>query len=188
MCLHVTASRPTLYSWLHGKSRGRQRRREANGECSYMACVLKCYVPSHSSMFKWSLMVIWTHSWGVLSTQYAEELGKCMGRIVPSETVDKFNYEGLCKALEENDNSRVTQSRVLKGLNLVGQSLILQNGCTGFFQMILKNDNPDTAVHALSYSWCGDFIRSAFSSGDLGVLRVYLNELAYEESISTGDI
>ena len=122
-----------------------------------------------------------------------------MGRIVPSETVDKFNYEALCKTLEqlsdfeENDNSRVTQSGVLKGLNPkiikgVGQRLILQNGCIGFFQMILKNDNSEADVHALSYCWCGDFIRSAFSSSDLGVLRVYLNELAYEESISTGEI
>ena len=46
-------------------------------------------------------MVIWTHTWGVLSTQHTEELEKCMGSIVPSETVEKFNYEGLCKALEQ---------------------------------------------------------------------------------------
>ena len=101
-----------------------------------MSCVLKCYVLSHSSRFKWSLMVIWTHTWGVLSTQYTEELEKCMGSIVPSETVEKFNYEGLCKALEqlsdfeEKADSRVTQSGVLKGLNSddikqVSQGLIL---------------------------------------------------------------
>ena len=52
----------------------------------------------------------------------------------------------------------------------------------------LENDNLKADVHVLSYCWCGDFIRSAFSSGDLGVLRIYSNELAYEESISTGEI
>uniref|UniRef100_F6HJF3 Uncharacterized protein n=1 Tax=Vitis vinifera TaxID=29760 RepID=F6HJF3_VITVI len=144
-------------------------------------------------------MVIWTHTWGVLSTQHTEELEKCMGSIVPSETVEKFNYEGLCKALEqlsdfeEKADSRVTQSGVLKGLNSddikqVGQGLILQDGCTGFFQKILKNNNLKADVHGLSYCWCGDFVRSAFSSGDMGVLRVYSNELACEESISTGEI
>ena len=87
----------------------------------------------------------------------------------------------------------MTQSGVLKGLNSddikqVGQGLILQDGCTGFFQKILKNNNLKADVHGLSYCWCGDFIRSAFSSGDMGVLRVYSNELACEESISTGEI
>ncbi|CBI37195.3 unnamed protein product, partial [Vitis vinifera] len=139
------------------------------------------------------------NTWGVLSTQYTEELEKCMESIVPSETVEKFNYEGLCKALEQlsdfekRANSRVVQSGVLKGLNLedikrAGQGLILQDGCTGFFQKILKNDNLKADVNVLSYCWCGDFIKSAFSSGDLGVVRVYSNELAYEESISTGEI
>ena len=88
--------------------------------------------------------------------------------------MEKFNYEGLCKALEllsdfeKKANSRVVQSAVLKGLNLedikrAGQRLILQDGCTGFFKKILHNLRAD--INVLSYCWCGQFIRSAFSSG-----------------------
>ena len=88
-----------------------------------------------------------------------------------------FNYEGLCEALqqfadfEKAANSRVVQSGVLKGINqedikTAGQGLILQDGCKGFFQKILKNENLTAAVHILSYSWSGDLIRSAFSSGN----------------------
>ena len=62
------------------------------------------------------------------------------------------------------------ESGVLKGLNLedmkrAGQRLILQDGCRSFFQKIVKNDTLNTDVHVLSYCWCGDLIRSAFSSG-----------------------
>ena len=100
-------------------------------------------------------------------------------------TVEKFNYEGLCKALEQlsdfekRANSRVVQSGVLKGLNLedikrAGQGLILQDGCTGFFQKILKNDNLKADVNVLSYCWCGDFIKSAFSSGIIFVLEQHI--------------
>lgn len=90
--------------------------------------------------------------------------------------VENFNYEGLKKALEQvaefekRANTRVVNSGVLKGLHLedikrAGQRLILQEGCRGFFQKIVKNDTLKTLVHVLSYSWCGDLIRSAFSSG-----------------------
>ena len=90
--------------------------------------------------------------------------------------MEKFDYEGLHKALEQvaefekRANRRVVESGVLKGLYLedikrAGQRLILQDGCTGFFQKILKIDTLDTDVHVLSYCWCGDLIRSAFSSG-----------------------
>ncbi|KAJ0053001.1 hypothetical protein Pint_01652 [Pistacia integerrima] len=113
--------------------------------------------------------------------------------------VGKFDYKGLCEALkqlaefERKANSRVVESGVLKGLNLedikrTGQLLMLQDGCRGFFQKIVKCENYKTDVHVLSYCWCGDLIRSAFSSGDLNVLKVHSNELVYEESISTGDI
>jgi hypothetical protein len=90
--------------------------------------------------------------------------------------VENFDYEGLRKALEQvanferEANTRVINSGVLKGLNLddirrAGQRLILQEGCRGFFQKIVKNDTLKTEVHVLSYCWCGDLIRSAFSSG-----------------------
>ena len=88
-----------------------------------MSCVLKCYVLSHSSRFKWSLMVIWTHTWGVLSTQYTEELEKCMGSIVPSETVEKFNYEGLCKAIEQLSDFEEkvdTTTKIVYGVTIYG--------------------------------------------------------------------
>lgn len=89
--------------------------------------------------------------------------------------VEEFNYEGLCRAIEQlsdfekRANSRVIKSGVLKGLNLedikrAGEHLILQDGCKGFFQEIVKRENQKTDIHVLSYCWCGDLIRSAFSS------------------------
>ena len=90
--------------------------------------------------------------------------------------VDVFKYEDLRKALEQlsnfekRANGRVIESGVLKGIILedikrAGERLILQDGCTTFFQNIVKNVNLNANVHVLSYCWCGDLIRSAFSSG-----------------------
>ncbi|XVF32320.1 hypothetical protein REPUB_Repub17cG0071700 [Reevesia pubescens] len=138
-------------------------------------------------------------TWDALSSQYTEEFVQCVESITPTETVKSFSYEGLCEALEQfadfekKANSRVVHSGVLKGINQedikrAGEGLILQDGCKGFFQKIMKNENLTTAVHILSYCWCGDLIRSAFSSGDLKALNVHSNELACEESITTGEI
>lgn len=90
--------------------------------------------------------------------------------------MEEFNYERLYTALEQlsdfekRANSRVIESGVLKGLNLedikrAGERVILQDGCTSFFQNIVKNQNLIADIHILSYCWCGDLIRSAFSSG-----------------------
>ncbi|GMY06205.1 bifunctional TH2 protein, mitochondrial-like [Fagus crenata] len=139
------------------------------------------------------------NTWGALSTQYTEEFEHCIDSIMNIKTGEKFDYEGLHKALEQvaefekRANRRVVESGVLKGLYLedikrAGQRLILQDGCTGFFQKILKNDTLDTDVHVLSYCWCGDLIRSAFSSGDRDELKVHSNELTYKEFVTTGDI
>lgn len=98
-------------------------------------------------------------------------------------TAEEFDYEGLCKALEKlsdfekRSNARVIESGVLKGVNMedikrAGERLILQDGCTGFFQKIVKNNELKADVHILSYCWCGDLIRSSFSSG---ILHLYLN-------------
>lgn len=89
---------------------------------------------------------------------------------------EQFRYEVLEKALEQlaefekRANDRVIESEVLKGLNIedikrAGERLILQDGCTAFFQKLIKSDNVDLKVHILSYCWCGQLIRSAFSSG-----------------------
>ncbi|GAY40224.1 hypothetical protein CUMW_050360 [Citrus unshiu] len=139
------------------------------------------------------------NTWDVLSTKYTEEYEQCIESIMSSEAVTEFEYEGLCEALkqlayfEKNENSRVVQSGVLKGLNLedikwASQHLIFQDGCRRFFQNTIKSTNFKTDVHVLSYCWCGDLIRSAFASGDLNAFRVHSNELVYEESISTGEI
>ncbi|XP_062148913.1 bifunctional TH2 protein, mitochondrial-like [Alnus glutinosa] len=138
-------------------------------------------------------------TWVALSTQYTEEYEQCIESMTDGRKVEHFDYEGLRKALEQvanferEANTRVINSGVLKGLNLddirrAGQRLILQEGCRGFFQKIVKNDTLKTEVHVLSYCWCGDLIRSAFSSGDLDELKVHSNELSFEESVSTGDI
>ncbi|KAM1549725.1 hypothetical protein EV2_011003 [Malus domestica] len=138
------------------------------------------------------------NTWGLLSRQYTEEYEQCIESIVPTEKA-VFDYENLLKALEKlsdferKANNRVTKSEVLKGLNLedikrAGERLILQDGCINFFQKIAKSENINANVHVLSYCWCGDLIRSAFSSGGLNELDVHANEFTFEESISTGDI
>lgn len=89
---------------------------------------------------------------------------------------DKFDYERLRKALEKlsdfekKANLRVIESGVLKGLNSedirrAGERLILRNGCTNFFKSITGDENLNVNVHVLSYCWCADLIRSAFSAG-----------------------
>ncbi|KAA8538965.1 hypothetical protein F0562_025657 [Nyssa sinensis] len=139
------------------------------------------------------------NTWGVLSMQYTEEYEQCIESIMLIEKAEEFKYESLRKALEQlpdfekRANLRVIESGVLKGLNLedikrAGERLILQDGCTGFFQSITKNENLNANIHVLSYCWCGDLIRSAFSSGGLDVLNVHANEFTYEESTSTGEI
>ncbi|KAK3015928.1 hypothetical protein RJ639_007695 [Escallonia herrerae] len=115
------------------------------------------------------------NSWAVLSRQYTEEYEQCIESILLTEKAESFYYDGLSKALEElsefekRANTRVIESEVLKGLNIedikrAGERLILQDGCTGFFQSIINNENLNANVHVLSYCWCGDLIRSALSS------------------------
>ncbi|KAK6911295.1 Thiaminase-2/PQQC [Dillenia turbinata] len=160
------------------------------------------------------------NTWGVLSKQYTEEYEQCIENLMPVEKAVAFNYEGLRKALEQLSdfermaNSRVIESGVLKGLNLedikrAGEHLIFQDGCKVLFQNILKNENLNANVNVLSYCWCADLIRSAFSSGmfresatgiiafyysildsagALDALNVHANEFAHEDSISTGEI
>ncbi|KAF8394222.1 hypothetical protein HHK36_020429 [Tetracentron sinense] len=151
------------------------------------------------NQLSWKSSADLRNTWGDLSRQYTEEYEQCIESILPIEKVKEFDYEGLCKAIEQvsdfekRANSRVTESGVLKGLNVedikrAGEHLILQDGCTGFFQKIVKNKKLNADVHILSYCWCGDLIRSAFSSGGLDVLNVHTNEFTYEESISTGEI
>ncbi|KAL9423207.1 hypothetical protein AB3S75_035321 [Citrus x aurantiifolia] len=138
------------------------------------------------------------NTWGLLSKQYTEEYEQCIESFMPSEKVENFNYETLHKALEQlshfekRANSRVIESGVLKGINLedikkAGERLSLQDGCTTFFQKVVKNENLNANVHVLSYCWCGDLIRASFSSG-LNALNVHANEFSFKESISTGEI
>ncbi|PKI39089.1 hypothetical protein CRG98_040513 [Punica granatum] len=138
-------------------------------------------------------------TWEILSKQYTEEHEQCMESIMASVKAEQFSYEVLVEALqqlaefEKRANDRVIESEVLKGLNLedikrAGERLILQDGCTAFFQKLIKSENVDVNVHVLSYCWCGDLIRSALLSGDLSVLNIHANELAFDDSISTGEI
>ncbi|CAA0814495.1 Probable aminopyrimidine aminohydrolase-mitochondrial [Striga hermonthica] len=138
-------------------------------------------------------------TWAELSKQYTEEYEQCIESVLlPREGVN-FDYEGLRGALqqlsdfEKKANLRVIDSGVLKGLNLddikrAGERLILQDGCKDFFSSAVGNENLNTNIHVLSYCWCGDLIRSAFSSGGLDTVNVHANEFVYENSLSTGEI
>ncbi|KFK27863.1 hypothetical protein AALP_AA8G438900 [Arabis alpina] len=139
------------------------------------------------------------NSWSLLSKQYTEHYEECIENILNKDKADKFDYEGLCKALEQlsefekKANNRVIESGVLKGLNLddikrAGERLILQDGCINVFKKILQTENLNVKLHVLSYCWCGDLIRAAFSGGGVDAVEVHANEFTFEESISTGEI
>ncbi|KAH6760321.1 heme oxygenase-like, partial [Perilla frutescens var. frutescens] len=138
-------------------------------------------------------------TWGELSKQYTEEYEQCIENILLSDKEEKFNYEGLRSALErlsdfeKKANLRVIDSGVLKGLNVddikrAGERLILQDGCANFFLNAVRNENLNKNINILSYCWCGDLIRSAFSSGGLEAVNIHANEFIYESSSSTGEI
>ncbi|KAF8094701.1 hypothetical protein N665_0355s0014 [Sinapis alba] len=139
------------------------------------------------------------NTWSLLSKQYTEHYEECIESILNKEKADKFDYEGLCEALEQlsefekKANDRVIESGVLKGLNLddikrAGERLILQDGCVNVFQKILKTQDLNAKLHVLSYCWCGDLIRTAFSARGVDAVEVHANEFTFEESISTGEI
>lgn len=139
------------------------------------------------------------NTWGSLSKQYTEEYEQCIESIMPANKLENFDYKELSTALgqlskfENSANNRVVESGVLKGINIedvkrAGERLILQDGCTDFFKRVVKNKNLNANVHVLSYCWCGDLIRSAFSSADLNEMDVHANEFSYDGSVSTGDI
>ncbi|CAO2827436.1 unnamed protein product [Amaranthus hypochondriacus] len=136
-------------------------------------------------------------TWGDLSKQYTEEYEQCIEDVLATDTGRDFSYEDLLKALEllvdfeKKANARVIDSGVLKGINIedikkAAERIILQDGCTSFFQNIMQKENVN--VHVLSYCWCGDLIRSKFAAGGLDALNVHANELNYDDSISTGEI
>ncbi|KAG6409398.1 hypothetical protein SASPL_127437 [Salvia splendens] len=139
------------------------------------------------------------NTWGELSKDYTEEYEQCIDSILHSDKEDKFNYLGLRAALEnlsdfeKKANLRVIESGVLKGINAddikrAGGRLILQDGCTNFFQHAVRNEKLNKNINILSYCWCADLIRSAFSSVGLEDGTIHANELVYEDSVSTGEI
>ncbi|CAL5000416.1 unnamed protein product [Urochloa decumbens] len=141
------------------------------------------------------------NSWNMLSKQYMEEYEECMERLLPSEESKSLDYDQLYKGLEvlaefeKLANSRVVDSGVLRGMNLedirkAGERLILQDGCKNFFQKIGRTrENLNLDIHILSYCWCAELIRSAFSSvGCLDGVNIHSNEFAFEGSVSTGEI
>ncbi|MFS7961508.1 putative aminopyrimidine aminohydrolase [Helianthus anomalus] len=139
------------------------------------------------------------NTWEALVKQYAEEYEHLMETMLVNQKGEKFDYEGLRKALEQlsdfekRANSRVTESKILKGLNLddikhAGQHLVLQDGCMDFFRSVMKDQNLNASVHVVSYCWCGDLIRSTFESGGIHNLELHANEFIYEGLLSTGEI
>ncbi|CAL9191385.1 unnamed protein product [Musa hybrid cultivar] len=141
------------------------------------------------------------NSWDALSRQYTEEHEQCIESLLPSEQAKAFDYESLCKNLEQlsnfekRTNCRVIESGLLKGIHLedikkAGERLVLQDGCREFFQKVIKiKEKLNVDCHILSYCWCADLIRSAFSSvGCTDDLSIHSNEFDYEESVSTGEI
>ncbi|KAJ0719351.1 putative aminopyrimidine aminohydrolase [Helianthus annuus] len=139
------------------------------------------------------------NTWEALVKQYAEEYEHLMETMLVNQKGEKFDYEGLRKALEQlsdfekRANTRVTESKILRGLNLddikhAGQHLVLQDGCMDFFQSVMKDQNLNASIHVVSYCWCGDLIRSTFESGGIHNLELHANEFIYEGLLSTGEI
>ncbi|KAG8368477.1 hypothetical protein BUALT_Bualt15G0049500 [Buddleja alternifolia] len=137
--------------------------------------------------------------WEEHSKRYTEEYELCIESILVGDKVEKFDYEGLRKAIqhisdfEKKSDMRATGFEVLKGLSVediqrAGESMVFQDGCMDFFHSFIQNENLNTNIHVISYCWSGDLIKSAFSSGGLDSVNVHANELMYENSISTGEI
>ncbi|KAH9308063.1 hypothetical protein KI387_035974, partial [Taxus chinensis] len=115
-------------------------------------------------------------TWDALCSQYSEEYEGCLSKVLPSEQAENFDYEGLCRSLEQlsqfevEANSKVVESTVLQGINVddikkAGERLVLQEGCASFFKQVLsKTDDSNVDVHILSVCWSGDIIRAAFLS------------------------
>ncbi|KAG8390681.1 hypothetical protein BUALT_Bualt01G0108900 [Buddleja alternifolia] len=140
-----------------------------------------------------------TSMWEELSKLYTEEYEQCIESVMVGNRAEKLDYIALSEAIqqisvfEKKVNLRVVEFEVLKGLNVEdirrsGERMILQDGCIGFFHSAINNENMNTNIHVISYCWCGDLIRSAFSSGGLDSVNVHANELIYKNSISTGGI
>ncbi|XP_076895328.1 bifunctional TH2 protein, mitochondrial-like [Bidens hawaiensis] len=138
-------------------------------------------------------------TWDALVKQYAEEDEHLMESMLVSQKVEKFDYEGLQRVLEQlsdfekRANTRVIESKILSGLNIddikrTGQHVVLQEGCIDFFKSVTKTQNLDASVHVVSYCWCGDLIRSAFESEGIDNLQLHANEFIYEDRLSTGEI
>ncbi|KAL5562014.1 hypothetical protein UlMin_031761 [Ulmus minor] len=137
--------------------------------------------------------------WDLVITAYGNKYDELMKNVNNSnETGGVFNYEGITRALEDigefdkEATAKVEEFGLFKDLTLdnitrVGQHLGLHNGCQSFLEKTVEN--PRTDVHVLSYSWCGDLVKAAFSSGGFDrVLNIHSNEFAYEDSVSTGRI
>lgn len=96
----------------------------------------------------------------------------------------------LLANFEKRANSRVVESGMLRGVNLddirrAGEHMKLHDGCKDFFQNIVKMKEMLTVdLHILSYCWCADLIRAAFSSGNDLICPVALLLLQYYLSIS----
>ncbi|KAL5562013.1 hypothetical protein UlMin_031760 [Ulmus minor] len=137
--------------------------------------------------------------WDQVVTAYDNQFDEWMENMNNSnEAGGVFNYEGITKALKEigefdkEATAKVEEFGLFKDLTLdnirrIGQHLAVRNGCHSFLENIVEN--PRTDVHVLSYSWCDDLVKAAFSSGGFDrVLNIHSNKLAYEESVSTGRI
>lgn len=76
----------------------------------------------------------------------------------------------MLSKFEKLSNLRVIESGLFKGLMLddikqAGRCLPFQDGCIDFFEKIVKEKKLNTDLHLLSFCWCGDLIRSAFTKG-----------------------
>ena len=103
--------------------------------------------------------------------------------------VKEFEYGHLYRSLEQLANvekcanSRVVESGMLRGLNIgdikrTGELLKLHDECKEFFQKVVKKKEVlNVDLHILSYCWCADLIRSAFSSGKVLSWFYYFLEL-----------
>ncbi|EXB46025.1 hypothetical protein L484_015886 [Morus notabilis] len=136
--------------------------------------------------------------WDYLSTQHVEEVENFLNNVnsgIPLVLGKEYDYDDLRETLEQvaeiekKANARVEKSGILTGLHLetiklVGNHIVLHDGCRRFFQKIVKNGSSNIDVHVISQCWSSELIRSAFSS-DLDVLNVHSNELAY---VASGEI
>ncbi|KAG0458643.1 hypothetical protein HPP92_021771 [Vanilla planifolia] len=138
-------------------------------------------------------------AWLAISSQYVEEFERCIDGLLPAKGDGAFDLEDLYKRFEQlsefekRANTKVINSGLLRGVEVdditsAGKNMKFFDGCPAFFQKLAgEKERLNAHVYILSYCWCIDLVKSAFSSVRcLDHVTIHSNYLIYENTMTTG--